>query len=140
MLATIAEDYFSWRGRIRRRSYWLRSLAAALAIGVIGGLGGLARPVSEPAAVALWGLAILLGAWVCASLVVRRFHDHGRDGRLGFACLAAASALGGLGHWIGAPPPATILASAVGLALSAYVGFAPGVRGPNRYGPDPAAD
>lgn len=139
MLSTLAADYFSWRGRIRRRTYWLRSLAAALVVGFVAVVGELLRPFAAPLGLALVGGAILTGAWICASLVVRRFHDHGRHGWMGLAALAGATTVGSAGQWIGAGLPAMTLAAVVGLALSFYVGFVPGVRGPNAYGPDPRA-
>ncbi|MFC3694579.1 DUF805 domain-containing protein [Chenggangzhangella methanolivorans] len=140
MLERLAADYFSWRGRIRRRSYWLRSLAAAPVVGAVAGLGALVRPFSPAAAIALAALAICIGGWICATLVVRRFHDHGRHGWIGLAALFAAALIGSAGHWVGAGLPAMTLSSVVGLALSIYVGFVPGMRGPNAYGPDPVAD
>ena len=137
MLATIRDDYLSWRGRIRRRTYWLRSLAAAVVVALIAMTGELLRPFTAPVAIALAVAAILLGGWICATLVVRRFHDHGRHGWIGLLCLAGATVIGSAGQWLGAGLPAMTLASVVGLALSVYVGFVPGQRGPNAYGPDP---
>lgn len=139
MFAKLSADYFSWRGRVRRRTYWLRSLAAAIVVGMAAMIGELLRPFAGPAAIALSGLSILVGAWICASLVVRRFHDHGRHGWMGLAALAGATVIGSTGQWFGAGLPAMTLASVVGLALSVYVGFVPGMRGPNAYGPDPRA-
>lgn len=139
MFTTLAADYFSWRGRIRRRTYWLRSFAAALVVGALSVTGEVLRPLVAPLALALTGVAILVGAWICASLVVRRFHDHGRHGGLGLAALAGATVIGSSGQWFGAGLPMMTLASVVGLALSVYVGFVPGMRGPNAYGPDPSA-
>ena len=140
MLERLAADYFSWRGRIGRRTYWLRSLAAALVVGVIAVTGELLRPYAWPVATALAAIAILLGAWICATLVVRRFHDHGRHGWMGLAAVAAGAFIGSAGQWFGAGLPAMTLASVVGLALSIYLGFVRGIRGPNEYGPDPVAD
>jgi uncharacterized membrane protein YhaH (DUF805 family) len=137
MLATIFENYFCWRGRIRRRTYWLRSLAAAVVVALIAMTGELLRPFTASVAIALAVAAILLGGWICATLVVRRFHDHGRHGWIALLCLAGATVIGSAGQWLGVGLPAMTLASVVGLALSVYVGFVPGQRGPNAYGPDP---
>jgi uncharacterized membrane protein YhaH (DUF805 family) len=140
MLGRLAGDYFSFEGRLRRRSYWLRSIAAGLAVGALGGAAIGLRPLSTPAFYALGALSLGAGLWVWASLSVRRFHDHGRNGWLGLGAMASAGAIGSLGQYLGVGLPAMTLASAVGLALFVYLGFVPGTRGPNAYGPDPLRD
>lgn len=139
MIARIRDDYLSTAGRLPRLAYWLRSLAAGVVTGVLGAAAAFVEPFSQPAFVVLAALAVLIGVATWGSLAIRRFHDHGRSGWLGAAVLAASAAIayaGGIGLvWT----PVATLAGVVSMALSVYLGFVRGVRGPTVYGPDPLA-
>ncbi|RXF73433.1 DUF805 domain-containing protein [Hansschlegelia zhihuaiae] len=138
MLGRLAGGYLSFKGRIGRKSYWLRSASAGFVVGLLGLCALGLRPSSPAGFVLLSALAIGLGAWISASLVVRRFHDHGRNGWAGLGALAAGAAIGSLGQYLGVGLPAMTLASVVGLALFVYLGFVRGTKGDNAYGADPA--
>jgi uncharacterized membrane protein YhaH (DUF805 family) len=115
----------------------LRSAIAGLAVAALGAAAMAVRDASPPGFYALSVPALAAGFWIMVSLAVRRFHDLGRNGWIGFAVLAAGALVGSLGRFLGVGLPAMTLASAVGLALFVYLGFTPGARGANAYGPDP---
>jgi uncharacterized membrane protein YhaH (DUF805 family) len=104
------ELYFSCHGRISRRQYWLASLpliAAQILAEVLIG-----SKVGLTIAALLY-LAIIVPSFV---ITIKHLHDRGRSGW--FAAIAAIPLLG-----------------AIWLLIEA--GFLPGVRGANRFGPDP---
>ncbi len=107
------ELYLSSRGRLDRQRYWLASLPL-IGIQIVGEI--LIR--SEGGALALSVLLYLAIAILSSIITVKRLHDRGRSGW--FMSIAAIPLLGAL--W-----------------LAIEVGLLPGVRGPNRFGPDPLA-
>ncbi len=139
MLARLRRDYLSFAGRIPRLVYWRRSLASAIVSGLLVAAGWLAQPYSHPAFLILSSIAFVISALTLASLSVRRFQDHGRNGWLGLGVLVAAAAIAYGGDFGLAPTYAAVLGGAVSLALFVYLGFVRGSRRTNRYGPDPLA-
>jgi uncharacterized membrane protein YhaH (DUF805 family) len=106
------ELYFSAGGRISRRQYWLASLPL-LGAQLLAEL--LIASEIEPAIVALVSLAVAIPSLV---ITIKRLHDRGRSGW--FVALAAIPLLGAI--W-----------------LLIETGLLPGMRGANRFGPDPLA-
>lgn len=152
-LRRIREGYFSFRGRLPRKIFWLRMLVLYMAMQVLAGAVAYGVPAlgfSEQATLYA-SLAMTFLFWVgSASLWVRRFHDRNVSGWwyaaffafiLGvFAYLVYAVALTG-GE---ASSPDMVLAKYLIIAaLMAWLfvavrfGFRRGTPGPNRYGPDP---
>ena len=83
--------YFSFRGRINRKTFWLAGIIPGISIGIVGIvlLVVLRDYVIDPARVPVlvgivaWSLQIYLwlwGFWVMQALLVKRFHDSGRSG------------------------------------------------------------
>jgi uncharacterized membrane protein YhaH (DUF805 family) len=143
--------FFAFNGRIGRRSWWIGTIAVALA-SVIGTL------LIEPAAFdldapaprtvkeggTLWQLALLVPT---TALMVKRFHDRDLPWWVGYA-IGALGAVLTIGQYFGFFIPGytgamgTAVIFAIGLVfLYALIdnGFLRGTPGPNRYGPDPLA-
>jgi uncharacterized membrane protein YhaH (DUF805 family) len=104
--------YADYRGRARRIEYWMFVLVHAAVIVTLAVLG---------AAVADWLMYVLLAYYFATvvpltALVARRLHDVGYSGWLQLINLL----------------PFGVIVLLVFMAL-------PGVPGPNRYGPGPAA-
>lgn len=149
----IAEAFFSFRGRLSRKRFWLRMLVLYGVMQVLAGAVAYGVPaLGFSAQVTLYAsLAMTLLFWLgSASLWVRRFHDRNVSGWwyavffafiLGVFCwlVYAVAVSGG-----DADSPDMVLAKylVVG-ALMAWLfvavrfGFRRGTPGPNRYGPDP---
>jgi|GEM_PF-6025096 len=139
MLERIRRDYLGFAGRIPRLVYWRRSLASGIVSFLLVAAGWLLAPYSQPGFLILDALAFAISALTLASLSVRRFQDHGRNGWLGLGVLVAAAAVAYAGQFGLAPPYAAVLGGTVSLALFVYLGFVRGSRRANRYGPDPLA-
>jgi uncharacterized membrane protein YhaH (DUF805 family) len=107
------ELYFSSRGRIDRKRFWLASLPL-IGAQILGEI--LIRSELELALGALLYLAILIPSFV---ITIKRLHDRDRSGW--FTLITAIPLLGAI--W-----------------LLIETGFLPGTRGPNRFGPDPLDD
>ncbi|GBD48728.1 DUF805 domain-containing protein [Methylopila sp. Yamaguchi] len=140
MLTRFCSTFLSFRGRISRLTYWKRSLQAGLIALPFVFAGLLAASYSRVAFFALVGigLAISLGSW--ASITVRRFHDLGRNGWLGFVAVGLSGLLSyAVEEASGALFVMAVAASCVSLALLIYLGFVRGTPGANAYGPNPHA-
>lgn len=145
--------FFSFRGRLNRKPYWLRSLAliAIFLVGVTAlfslfGIGVAA--MQDPLAVlgdlgiALVLVLVLYVVLLVAaiSLTVRRLHDRDKSGWWVLVFFLLPSVL----QTAAAQTPDLALAlqlAAAAISIWALVelGFLRGTPGPNRYGPDPLA-
>jgi uncharacterized membrane protein YhaH (DUF805 family) len=129
--------YADFRGRSRRREYWLFILfnvlmgVALVLLGAIltGGFGGYDGTGDAPA-IAILGFAPFILFYLAVlvpsiAVQVRRLHDRGWSGwwLLGFYLLSWVPVLG--------------LILSIGLIV---VMCLPGTAGPNRFGPDPKED
>jgi uncharacterized membrane protein YhaH (DUF805 family) len=137
-----------FRGRLRRRDFWIGLLILLLIeIALSFGLAGLMRPTGatpiERAAVWL-GLAILL--WGSAALIVKRLHDRGKSA-LWYPLFGLAPALcyhlgvvysSNISNVLSPAQQAFwLLGGILWLWAIVELGFLPGTKGSNRYGPDP---
>lgn len=91
---TLRSMFFSFRGRVRRRDYWLGMLAVALLVAGIPGTLALIlqKPLTEGGGdtgagwasmfgiLTAWAAAGLIALWPQAALAVKRAHDRGRGG------------------------------------------------------------
>jgi uncharacterized membrane protein YhaH (DUF805 family) len=137
MIGRIAQDYFSFSGRLPRGAYWRRSVVGGVIGAALAGLAALAQPLGLGIFLPLATLAFVGSLGVAASLIVRRFHDLGRRGWAGLAVAALAGVASYAGQYGLAPWSASILAAVVSLALFVYLGFVRGTKGDNAYGADP---
>ncbi len=137
-----------FRGRLRRRDFWLGLLILLLIeIALSFGFAGLMRPTGATPIenAALWlALAILL--WGSAALIVKRLHDRDKSA-LWYPLFGLGPALC---YWLGVEYSSNI-SNVLSPAQQAFwllggilwvwaiveLGFMPGTKGPNRYGPDP---
>jgi uncharacterized membrane protein YhaH (DUF805 family) len=102
--------FFSYRGRLRRSSYFWQILAIAFPVAFINVALG-----DSPESAGL-GVLVGLGAGILASFPqVKRLHDLNMSGWF---------------YWLSLIP-------LVNLIFGLYMLFARGTVGPNRYGPDP---
>jgi len=127
----IADQLFSFEGRLRRKDYWIASIILWLVIGailafVIAVATGLKPRAGGSAgfAIGLFMLAIFLGAlWPAMAIGVKRCHDREKSGwwMLIWFILSLV-------------PFLNILTSIWQLV---ELGFLDGTQGPNRFGPSP---
>ncbi len=127
---------FSFKGRIRRKTYWLFSLPVTLAIALIFErclqlarlhhlpLPDSALPPPEIHAGSmplLWQAMIMLALylpllWMKLAILAKRWHDQNRSAN--WLLVSFIPLIGGVINFL-------------------ECGLNPGTRGPNRYGPDP---
>lgn len=149
---TISDYFFSFRGRISRKEYWIGMLALiALSMGMSmavdpGALTtekGVVRPPSFAGTV--WNLALV---WPSTAIAVKRFNDRDWPWWIGIA-LGAAMAMLVIANYngllldperMGGGERAILLVLVVAFFWSIVEnGFQKGTAGDNTYGPDPLA-
>jgi uncharacterized membrane protein YhaH (DUF805 family) len=147
---TLVDYYFSPRGRISRKEYWLGMVALVVLTLPIAALidpaafrmvDGAVTPPST--AGTLWGLVV---TWPSAAIAIKRFNDCNWPYWLGYV-LALLMALLGVGNYFGFlldpdhmdPAEKLVLVGLVVAFLWSLIenGFHRGTPGPNQYGPDP---
>ena len=131
-MSVASHFYFSVRGRISRRSYWLFGFIPMACIGLVLGIGlGIARMYASPTT----GLALALVMaffviWISVAVHAKRLHDIGLSAWwiviFAFVSLVVAYATYSL-----------FIAQISSLAIWMVVGTLPGTSGTNRFGPDP---
>lgn len=147
---------FDFRGRMRRRTWWLINLpagflsilAAEIAVSMTLGprysyFGGDPGYFSAGAPALVRMVASLPFAWIALSTGIKRRHDRGKRGGDAVALIAlgflpyAAPFLGPM--WLWTPLEEIIFAFSFVLGLTQMIlfGFLNGTPGPNRYGPSP---
>lgn len=151
------KNYFSFKGRLNRKPYWLRNLALygiaiviylIVILGFVGfssvqGAAGL--PGGTFAVMGLFGLLILpliLAFYVATfSLAARRLHDRNKSGWWLLGYVAAFAGIGGVIENFGEESTIGLVATLLGLLLFLWylieLGFLKGTVGANKYGPDP---
>jgi uncharacterized membrane protein YhaH (DUF805 family) len=108
--------FFSLRGRVSRRDFWLYGVLALIGLAVLGqALLGIARVSPRSADLSV----NLLLVWPALAVSVKRWHDRDKPGW--WVLLNLLPVIG----WIWA-----LIDN----------GFMRGTRGPNRFGDDPLAD
>ena len=107
--------FFSLRGRVSRRQYWLYGVLALVGVALVGhALLGIARVRPRTAEL----IVNLLLVWPALAISVKRWHDRGKSGW--WVLLNLVPVIG----WLWA-----LLDN----------GFLRGTAGPNRFGEDPLA-
>jgi uncharacterized membrane protein YhaH (DUF805 family) len=152
-------DIFSFSGRANRMDFWLVSVGLSLLQLVFGMLAGLMigmfvgswlSPDHNAIAAATFAVIVqLLFLWPITAVAVRRSHDRNMSGwwygafaLFGLGLAIGATVLEGLGIPQEAPESLVVgglsLAQiAVWLVFLVILGFLPGSRGANRFGPAP---
>ena len=153
---------FSAKGRMRRRDWWLWSIAIAIVYGIsevlmhrFFGTTSFAEDVTFKGlpsnGLHYWLLFLLtIGQWPSVCLMAKRWHDRNRSGWLAAIGLVIALpmvALQHLGDLAGGFVPQFIVGAAqmvLSFAELAYgiwilidCGILDGTKGPNKYGPSP---
>jgi uncharacterized membrane protein YhaH (DUF805 family) len=147
----LPDMFFSFRGRLNRQPYWLRTLAliGIMLLGVMVAFALLGVGFAElqggfPSLAGLGIVAIVMGVLyvilvvASLSLAVRRLHDRNKPGWWVLVFFVLPSVLQGMGGQTG--DAATVLqlaASAISIWALVELGFLRGTAGPNRFGPDP---
>ncbi len=136
-MSSLAQLFFSYRGRINREIYWLSTIGLLAVFAALVSIeladGGI---IGKPALILALAYFPLL--WGQLAISVKRLHDRGKSAGwlLLFVLLPIfleliAKQLGG----------SAIVLLLINLAISGWafveLGLRPGTRGPNDYGPDP---
>jgi uncharacterized membrane protein YhaH (DUF805 family) len=141
-----AEFFFSFKGRISRKSFWLGFLTilivAVLLYGTLALLLGTAAfelkdDVSQPTRLfknIYWLMGVLL-YWPIFALIMKRLHDFGQ-GRAFAWLFAILSVLYKIADLTG-PEDVRMVTLAIFVTVLAMLGSVRGSFGPNEYGPDP---
>ncbi|MGM9529148.1 MAG: DUF805 domain-containing protein [Phascolarctobacterium sp.] len=119
---TWKQKFFSTKGRINRKTYFLRGLAIQAVMGLIDNVLvisalGMFFSGEEAIGLALFLLIAVIGIVVIYSgicLGIRRWHDLNKSGWYCLLCILIIPAI--------------------------YIIFAKGTDGPNKYGPKPVSD
>lgn len=144
--------FLSFNGRIGRIAFWIGMILLAVLTPFSIATVMSDNPARETLSAVrtygfsgfVWSLALIFAV---AAILVKRLHDRGKSGLYAalFYLPAAATALTYFGA-DGLPLTADIiswtswiawLAGATGLGFLLSLGFMPGQRGSNKYGPDP---
>ncbi|WP_029916639.1 DUF805 domain-containing protein [Caulobacter sp. UNC358MFTsu5.1] len=136
----LLQKFFSFKGRLRRRDYWLCNLALGVAIGVI----------VFPLIIALkiqpedprFQAATLVFLWPSIAILVKRIHDRDKTGWMAANYWVPSLVSMGL-SFLSDPEFAMwkvfvdIGTGMVGLWYLVEFGFMDGTQGKNAYGPSP---
>lgn len=144
--------FTSFDGRISRRAFWLGLgaliLISPFSVGAILSKDPFTEALSSIGALGLVGLGwSLVLLYPLAALISKRLHDRNKTAALAalFYAPAAINAFTGFTGWTGLAETALYMTTALGLLLGGVgawflveLGFMPGTRGSNKYGPDPS--
>jgi uncharacterized membrane protein YhaH (DUF805 family) len=147
---SVAQFYFSARGRISRSQYWLKFFLPVLLIGVVLSLLQLAEHRLFSILSGVFNLVVL---WPSIAILIKRIHDRNKSGWLiwalygpGIAALlftigafVAIAVSSTAGAWTLGIIAAMLWTAMVAVAIWFFVEFGcmRGTFGVNQYGPDP---
>ena len=122
--------YFSVRGRISRRFYWLFGFVPLLVAGLVLALVLLAaQPDPSAGSPLLLFVAAVFAVWAGIAIYAKRLHDIG----LSAWWIAIPLSLYMVVALFVSPPAARLLSFVVWIVL----GLITGTKGANKFGPDP---
>ena len=156
---------FSFKGRIKRLTWWLTNLVVVVVIGVAGtiieavadsqGLVAVDPETNEIEPTGIFGVILailgLVNLWIIYALGAKRLHDRDRTGwwlavplialivGIVLASMALSLPEGGREPWNTLGVFTVFFIVGTWLWLLLEIGFLPGTEGPNRFGPDPKA-
>ena len=118
-LKVVRDNYANFKGRARRKEYWMFTLFNALiVIGLMIVGGGLGSLMDFPQlGIILYGVYLLAVFVPTLGVIVRRLHDTGKSGWFYFVSLIPL----------------------IGTIWIIVLFVTEGDKGPNEYGPDPKA-
>lgn len=127
--------WLDFKGRSSRLSYWRMQIGLGLGAGLVIAATVLASQFGQMAgAIAFLPMALLVV--LSLAVMVRRLHDRARSGFWALLFVGAPILSGALGEAGG------MLLALASLGLSLWglieIGFLPGSKGDNAYGPPPA--
>jgi uncharacterized membrane protein YhaH (DUF805 family) len=136
---SLTQLLFSFRGRINRAIYWYGSVGLLAVFAALASIGRENGGILGAPMLTLAGILLVPFLWAALAVNVKRLHDRGKSSWWllfffvlpTFLDIAAERLKGILGL--------VLLFINVGIAgwVLMELGFAPGTRGPNDYGPDP---
>jgi len=136
----ILAKFFSFKGRLRRRDYWLCNLALGVAMGVI--VGPLIIVLKIQPEDPRFQVATLVFLWPSIAILVKRIHDRDKTGWMAANYWVPSLVSTGLA-FLSDPEFAMwkvfvdIGVGMVGLWYLVEFGFMDGTQGKNAYGPSP---
>lgn len=136
----LLQKFFSFKGRLRRRDYWLCNLALGVAIGVI--VGPLIIVLKIQPEDPRFQVATLVFLWPSIAILVKRIHDRDKTGWMAANYWVPSLVSTGLA-FLSDPEFAMwkvfvdIGVGMVGLWYLVEFGFMDGTQGKNAYGPSP---
>ncbi|MFP6713481.1 MAG: DUF805 domain-containing protein [Rhodospirillales bacterium] len=128
---------FSYRGRIRRKPFWLNILLPVFGLSIA--IGFIPEPYKFGGVVNIVGYAIL--TWITTAGFSKRLHDRDHSGWFQLLFFVPAVSLYLLSLVLGSLPWIVALAFAIfliGLWIFVEAGFSRGTLGHNRFAEDPA--
>lgn len=143
--------YFSFKGRINRKVFWLRNLALygfAIAFYLIFLLSTLVflfasnTIISAIGILGLLFLPLILAFYVSTfSLAARRLHDRNKSGWWLLGYFAVFFFIGGVGEYFGQQTTLVLIFQLIGFVVALWyiieIGFLRGTNGANKFGEDP---
>jgi len=149
--------YFSFKGRLNRKPYWLRNLAlfgivlvlylifTVTVIGFSSVQGATGVPGGVLSVMGIFGLLVLplaIAFYVSTfSLAARRLHDRNKSGWWLAGYFGAFVVIGGVAEYFGEQSTVSLIFQLIGFLIFLWyfveIGFLKGTVGANKYGPDP---
>ena len=137
---TMLQQVFGFKGRLRRRDYWIFNIVLVLA--VIAMVGPFMLAVGFETRDRRFDALGLVALWPSMALLVKRIHDRDKTGRMALIywipslvstglSFIPEFGLGGLKVFL------DIGTGMIGLWFLVEFGFMDGTQGPNEYGPSP---
>lgn len=141
--SSVADLWFSFRGRISRKSYWLNCVI--LIATLIGVMTAVVYASGESYNGGMWSqrlkllytIATLPFYWPTLALFMKRLHDFEQGWEIFSIVMLTTAAQIALD--ISGAESAAMWVALLLLVFVTAAGVVPGTRGPNKYGPDPIA-
>lgn len=134
-------DFFTYKGRLNRKPYWIKTLIVLVVLFVGVGIGSTMVFSGMMIPGLIVGAIIAIPAIIASIMIaLRRLHDRNKSWWWLLLYYVVPNGLQGLGETMGATGLGSIpMIISFGISIWALVdlGFLKGTDGPNDYGPDP---